>query len=205
MEKSMTLQDVRSIEGLMAKIAFIWPLLGVDEKMSRIELSSILSFLLLFVLGHVTYEILSLDVAHWTDSTLELLLTSVKINMSLQDVLSIEGLMAKIAFKGTLLGVSTKMLLKGLPSATLSFALLKECDKKFKSKQTLKGHIFIHTKLRPYECSFCHKRFNAPHILRRHIYLHTGEKKYKCTLCPMGYIQREGLIRHMATHKQKES
>jgi uncharacterized Zn-finger protein len=61
---------------------------------------------------------------------------------------------------------------------------VKECEKKFKNKITLKSHMIVHSNDRPFECEKdkCEKKFKRKENLKQHMNIHSNngcEKKFK--------------------------
>lgn len=72
------------------------------------------------------------------------------------------------------------------------------CSKRFTRLYNLKSHQNIHTKERPFACTFenCSWKFARPHDLKRHMLLHTGEKPHGCPYCERRFPRRDALLRH---------
>ena len=85
-----------------------------------------------------------------------------------------------------------------------------QCDKSFKSNQSLKQHHdYIHEGVSriKFECNQCDKSYNTKDALIRHQdYIHEGLRKYECQLCDKSYADATPLRNHMKTiHAEKGS
>lgn len=54
----------------------------------------------------------------------------------------------------------------------------------------------VHTKVRPYKCTYCDRAFTQTNDLTLHIRRHTGEKPYKCDVCDERFIHGSALRAH---------
>jgi KRAB domain-containing zinc finger protein len=63
---------------------------------------------------------------------------------------------------------------------------IKDCEKLFSSKFSLKRHNMKHFNNKKYVCKHCKKAFVLPQYLEEHEYTHTGEKPFICGIngCP---------------------
>lgn len=52
----------------------------------------------------------------------------------------------------------------------------KECPYATNVMSSMKDHIHVHDKRRPYSCSLCGNRFTAASSLSAHVLIHTGEQ-----------------------------
>ncbi|XP_026462513.1 zinc finger protein OZF-like [Ctenocephalides felis] len=106
------------------------------------------------------------------------------------------------------------------------------CNKEFKSKGYLRGHMVIHSQDNKYECQFCGKKCKTwgnrsahikihhsddrPYVceictksfkfsgrLKIHLRQHNNEKPYSCTQCSMSFVSSSRLRGHMAVHGEK--
>ena len=77
---------------------------------------------------------------------------------------------------------------------------MKECQKLFSSKFSLKRHYLIHLKVKPHKCSHanCTKAFSLPQYLEEHEYTHTRQKPFICNIgqCKETFRQRGKLSIH---------
>lgn len=76
------------------------------------------------------------------------------------------------------------------------------CFKKFHDKTQYTNHKVVHTKERPYPCTYenCDKRYSTKGMLKLHIRTHTGEKPYHCKMCDYSCTSCTYLKRHMLVH-----
>ena len=79
-----------------------------------------------------------------------------------------------------------------------------ECNKKFKTKDTLKAHMDkIHAKETPFSCSICERAFKRSFDLDRHFQLaHSGDRPYSCELCDKTFKLKSVLKKHEETHSK---
>lgn len=81
------------------------------------------------------------------------------------------------------------------------------CKRKFYDKTQFVNHRVVHTKERPYKCTYpnCNKAYSSPTNLRDHCRYHTGERPYSCNLCDYKcinstYLKRHKLLVHIGKH-----
>ncbi|KYQ57630.1 Metal regulatory transcription factor 1 [Trachymyrmex zeteki] len=80
------------------------------------------------------------------------------------------------------------------------------CGKAFLTSYSLKIHIRVHTKVKPFECNHkdCKKAFNTRYRLRAHQRLHSGNT-FNCeeTGCVKFFTTLSDLKKHIRTHTQE--
>ncbi|XP_043266877.1 zinc finger and BTB domain-containing protein 24 isoform X2 [Venturia canescens] len=80
------------------------------------------------------------------------------------------------------------------------------CGKAFLTSYSLKIHIRVHTKVKPFECNHngCEKAFNTLYRLRAHQRLHSGNT-FNCeeTGCVKFFTTLSDLKKHVRTHTQE--
>ncbi|XP_076639322.1 uncharacterized protein LOC143351557 isoform X2 [Colletes latitarsis] len=80
------------------------------------------------------------------------------------------------------------------------------CGKAFLTSYSLKIHIRVHTKVKPFECNHkgCEKAFNTLYRLRAHQRLHSGNT-FNCeeTGCVKFFTTLSDLKKHIRTHTQE--
>lgn len=80
------------------------------------------------------------------------------------------------------------------------------CGKAFLTSYSLKIHIRVHTKVKPFECNHngCEKAFNTLYRLRAHQRLHSGDT-FNCeeTGCVKFFTTLSDLKKHIRTHTQE--
>lgn len=76
------------------------------------------------------------------------------------------------------------------------------CASKFYDITQFKNHQVVHTKERPYLCTYpnCDKTYSTSKSLREHRRIHTGERPYHCNFCEYKCINSTYLKRHMLVH-----
>lgn len=57
---------------------------------------------------------------------------------------------------------------------------IRDCEKLFSTKYSLKRHIMRHTNQKRHICKHCMKGFVLPQYLEEHEYTHTGAKPFIC-------------------------
>ncbi|KAF5895876.1 gastrula zinc finger protein XlCGF26.1-like [Clarias magur] len=78
------------------------------------------------------------------------------------------------------------------------------CGKSFKQKGTLKTHMIVHQKERPFSCSYCKKRFKLKSHLKEHERIHTGEKPFSCPVCRMCFTRSNPMKIHLRNHHREQ-
>ncbi|XP_063975783.1 uncharacterized protein LOC135161797 isoform X2 [Diachasmimorpha longicaudata] len=80
------------------------------------------------------------------------------------------------------------------------------CGKAFLTSYSLKIHVRVHTKVKPFECTYdgCEKAFNTLYRLRAHQRLHSGNT-FKCEEvgCSKFFTTHSDLKKHIRTHTQE--
>lgn len=78
----------------------------------------------------------------------------------------------------------------------------KYCGKTFPRADAFKNHSRIHTKERPFKCEECGDTFPRPETLKVHMVVHTGVKNYHCMFegCGLSFAHGSTLKGHMLTH-----
>ena len=71
----------------------------------------------------------------------------------------------------------------------------KYCNKIFKTSDSLRHHIYCHT--RRYICGECGKTFSQLSHLHQHILVHTGDRPHVCFICNSGFTHTGSLNRHI--------
>jgi metal regulatory transcription factor 1 len=84
-----------------------------------------------------------------------------------------------------------------------------ECSKKFLTSYSLKIHVRVHTKQKPFHCSEddCSKAFNTRYRLRAHLRLHGFGDTFNCltTDCNKFFTTQSDLKKHLRIHtKERE-
>ncbi|XP_005103290.1 uncharacterized protein LOC101861524 [Aplysia californica] len=74
------------------------------------------------------------------------------------------------------------------------------CDKRLRTKESLRRHQLSHMGIKMFECSECKKKFSCNASLQEHMARHTGAKPLSCDICGRHFRQIAVLKRHMTTH-----
>lgn len=75
------------------------------------------------------------------------------------------------------------------------------CGIGIKSKGTLKDHLLVHTREKPYNCEKCDKRYRTKAALSGHIArAHLDVRNHICSICGRGFYDRVILENHTRTH-----
>lgn len=74
-----------------------------------------------------------------------------------------------------------------------------QCEKTFRSTQSLKRHLEYHTGVikKPFACDVCGKGFRLKTNLIEHRRIHTGEKPYTCEYCAANFRTTSSYCGHM--------
>ena len=78
-----------------------------------------------------------------------------------------------------------------------------QCTLTFQTASTLKRHMRVHTRERPFECRICTKRFARSDALVRHMRTHTGEETHRCDVCSKGFNTKGNLTDHKRIHTRE--
>ncbi|GAB0087909.1 hypothetical protein DMENIID0001_022740 [Sergentomyia squamirostris] len=82
-----------------------------------------------------------------------------------------------------------------------------ECGKIFRSRDSLKKHMSLHTGNLPYTCEICGKGFIWKEGVRRHLFKHLGivnETSPVCNICGKRMSRESALKAHMNIHQKPE-
>lgn len=109
-----------------------------------------------------------------------------------------------------------------------------ECGKSFKTKRSLKAHLFRHTGIRSYVCLYCDARFvtksemqfhekfvhlreemkhkcdvcghkcSNKTLLDTHMRKHTDQRPFECKICREKFRRKETLAKHQLTHSSEK-
>ncbi|XP_076461196.1 uncharacterized protein LOC143293811 isoform X2 [Babylonia areolata] len=74
------------------------------------------------------------------------------------------------------------------------------CEKGFRTKESLRRHKLSHMGIKPFECTECKKKFCSAFSLQEHMSLHNDERPYTCSHCQRNFRQISCLRRHLLTH-----
>ena len=80
------------------------------------------------------------------------------------------------------------------------------CKKTLKNRGTLRKHLFIHEKLKPFSCDVCGKRFRRKSHVQEHKITHEGpdrKRDYVCSICSKCFDRPKGLKTHMVSHSSE--
>jgi len=80
----------------------------------------------------------------------------------------------------------------------------KECGATFERKWSMTMHVRIHTKERPYKCTYpeCDAKFARPQNLWRHNKTHSDERPHVCPVCNKGFCERKDMMSHIIVHDE---
>lgn len=78
------------------------------------------------------------------------------------------------------------------------YYICRYCDKEI-VRNSYSSHSTVHSEA-SHECSVCSRLFKSRKTLKQHLWIHTENKKYKCDTCEKSYSKKEGLLIHMGEH-----
>lgn len=70
----------------------------------------------------------------------------------------------------------------------------------FRMISTLKDHLRVHSKEKPFICSICGKGFSQKTNMRQHVNRHNKEKSFQCTECTSSFVTKGELQTHQRKH-----
>lgn len=79
------------------------------------------------------------------------------------------------------------------------------CEATFDTQDTLKQHLRLHSRRKPYKCDDCGAKFSYNSTLEWHKKSHTGEMPFKCDECGAQFLQNSMLVWHKRKHRIGES
>ncbi|XP_063859956.1 zinc finger protein 85-like [Scylla paramamosain] len=79
------------------------------------------------------------------------------------------------------------------------------CDATFDNQETLKQHLRLHSRRKPYKCDDCGAKFSYNSTLEWHKKSHTGELPFKCDECGAQFLQNSMLVWHKRKHRIGEN
>nr|XP_054752583.1 uncharacterized protein LOC129258299 isoform X3 [Lytechinus pictus] len=74
------------------------------------------------------------------------------------------------------------------------------CNKMFKTKKGMKGHVNRHDRSETFQCDTCQKVFSCKNHLQRHKLVHSDTKPYHCPECNRGFTQSSNMETHRRIH-----
>ncbi|KAJ8289845.1 hypothetical protein GJAV_G00005990 [Gymnothorax javanicus] len=74
------------------------------------------------------------------------------------------------------------------------------CERSFKWRGSLPGHIIRHTDNKLFSCHVCGKTFSYKSNLARHLIIHAGTRPYACKHCGKTFNQSSNLHQHLVVH-----
>lgn len=81
-----------------------------------------------------------------------------------------------------------------------------ECDKSFKTKSNLNGHIkSVHCDYRPFQCNVCLKAFKMKYDLTKHSIVHSNAEPFVCKVCNKLFSRKYQLKSHTCNKATEES
>lgn len=78
------------------------------------------------------------------------------------------------------------------------------CNKQFKFKNNMRGHLRKHSMEKRFECEICRKKFMGRCNLREHMKSHSDSRPFECDFCRKTYKDKGALNKHMLTHQDKK-
>ncbi|XP_013143878.1 PREDICTED: gastrula zinc finger protein XlCGF26.1-like [Papilio polytes] len=80
-----------------------------------------------------------------------------------------------------------------------------ECGKHVQTQRDLDEHMYIHTRVKAFQCLYCGKEYTKHEGLRYHMKkMHTKSTPYECTICSLGFYNSTRLKSHMIVHDMKK-
>jgi len=78
------------------------------------------------------------------------------------------------------------------------------CDRRYKSKKSLKEHSVVHSEAKAFICEMCGERFGKKSNYEQHLRTHTGERPFKCNQsgCTKNFARQSSMFRHTKVHHQ---
>ncbi|XP_068231413.1 zinc finger protein 83-like isoform X2 [Palaemon carinicauda] len=78
------------------------------------------------------------------------------------------------------------------------------CDKPFRDRGNLAGHMQKHRKSKDFICNICGKALGDKRTLKYHINRHMGETQYKCLICEKSFAYASYRTAHMRSHTKEK-
>ncbi|KAL7843529.1 hypothetical protein AOLI_G00250410 [Acnodon oligacanthus] len=80
----------------------------------------------------------------------------------------------------------------------------KLCGKSYSCAKVLNVHLISHTGERPFGCGYCEKRFKLKSHLKEHERIHTGEKPFSCPVCRKCFSRSNAVKIHIRNHHREQ-